>query len=40
MSYLYVKWNSFGLGLLASGSAIKARRTFSWPLPERRPATP
>jgi hypothetical protein len=24
MSYLYVKWNSFGRGLLASGLAIKA----------------
>jgi hypothetical protein len=24
MSYLYVKWNSFGRGLLASSLAIKA----------------
>jgi hypothetical protein len=38
--YLYVKWNSFGRGLLASGLAIKACRKSSWPLPERRPATP
>jgi len=40
MSYLYVKWNSFGRGLLASRLATKARRASSWPLPERRPATP
>jgi hypothetical protein len=40
MSYLYVKWNSFGRGLLASGLAIKACRASLWPLPERRPATP
>jgi hypothetical protein len=40
MSYLYVKWNSFGRGLLASGLAIKARRASLWPLPEWRPATP
>src|SRR5579859_2328715 len=38
--YLYVKWNSFGRGLLASGLAIKACRAAPWPLPERRPATP
>jgi hypothetical protein len=40
MSYLYVKWNSFGRGLLASSLAIKACCAFPWPLPERRPATP
>jgi hypothetical protein len=40
MSYLYVKWNSFGRGLLASSLAIKAYRASPWPLPERRPATP
>jgi hypothetical protein len=40
MSYLYVKWNSFGRGLLASGLAIRARCQSPWPLPERRPATP
>jgi len=39
MSYLYVKWNSLGRGLLASGLAIKACRATLWPLPERRPAT-
>jgi len=37
---LYVKWNSFGRGLLASGLAIKACLVSPWPLPERRPATP
>ena len=40
MSYLYVTWNSFGRGLLASGLAIKACRESLRPLPERRPATP
>ena len=40
MSYLYVKWNSFGRGLLAGGLGIKARRGCRWPLPQRRPATP
>jgi hypothetical protein len=41
MSYLYVKWNSFGAWfLLASGLAIKACRASPWPLSERRPATP
>jgi hypothetical protein len=40
MSYLYVKWNSFGRGLLASSLAIKACCAFPWPLPERRPAMP
>ena len=38
--FVYVKWNSFGRVLLASGLAIKARRVSHWPLPERRPATP
>ena len=38
--YVYVKWNSFGRGLLASGLAIKACPASLWPLPERRPATP
>ena len=38
--YLYVKWNSFGRGLLAGGLAIKACRASPWPLPERRPAPP
>ena len=33
MSYLYVKWNSFGRGLLASGLAIKACPASPWPLP-------
>jgi len=40
MSYLYVKWNSFGRGLLPSGLAIKACLAPRWPLPERRSATP
>ncbi len=40
MSYLYVKWNSFGRDLLASGLAIKACRASLWPLQERRPAMP
>jgi hypothetical protein len=40
MSYLYIKWNSFGLGLLADGLAIKTCHASPWPLPERRPATP
>jgi hypothetical protein len=41
MSYLYVKWNSFGLGLLADGCAIKACLGFAGHgPPERRPATP
>jgi hypothetical protein len=38
MSYLYVKWNSFRRGLLASGLAIKACLASPRPLPERRPA--
>jgi hypothetical protein len=40
MSYLYVKWNSLGRGLLASGLAIKACLASPMPLPERRPAPP
>jgi hypothetical protein len=39
MSYLYVEWNNFGRGLLASGLAIRACRASPWPSPERRPAT-
>jgi hypothetical protein len=38
--FVYVKWNSFGRGLLADALAIKACRASPWPLPERRPATP
>lgn len=38
--YLYVKWNSLGRGLLASGLAIKSCRVAPWPLPERRLAPP
>ena len=38
--FIYVKWNSLGSGLLASGLAIKACRPAPWPLPERIPATP
>ena len=40
MSYLYVRWNSFGLRLLADVSDIRAWFVFRWPLPQRRPATP
>jgi len=36
----YVKWNSLGRGLLASGLAIKACCAAPWPLLKRRPATP
>jgi hypothetical protein len=39
MSYLYVKWNSFEPGLLASGLAIEACLASPWLLPEQRPAT-
>jgi hypothetical protein len=39
-SKAYVPRKSFGRGLLASGSAIKACRRSVWPLPERRPVTP
>jgi len=38
--FVYVKWNSFGPGLLASDLAIEACRVSGWLLPERRLATP
>jgi hypothetical protein len=40
MSYPYVKWNSFGRGLLASGLIIRAYFESRWALPKRRLATP
>jgi hypothetical protein len=33
MSYLYVKWNSSGCGLLADASDIRAWFVLRWPLP-------
>ena len=33
MSYLYVKWNSFGLRFAADVSDIRAWFVLRWPLP-------
>jgi hypothetical protein len=33
MSYLYVKWNSFGLRFARRRSDIRAWFVLSWPLP-------
>jgi len=33
MSYLYVKWNSFGLRMPVDVSDIRAWFVFPWPLP-------